>query len=151
MPSKEELENDLKEAMRQGDDLRKRTLRMALSAVKLVEVERQKDLSPEEILRILQKEAKSRQETIEDAQRAGRKDLVESSQAEIEVLESYLPRPLSEEEIRELAQGVISETAASDMSDMGKVMGILMSKTAGRADGQQVNAIVRQLLAPSQE
>jgi uncharacterized protein YqeY len=151
MPTKRELETELRQAMRQGDDLRKRTLRMALSAIKLDEVDRQRELSEEEILRILQKEAKSRQETIEDAERAGRPDLVESAQAEIEILEAHLPQPLSDIEIEALASAVIAETGASDISAMGKVMGILMSKTAGRADGQRVNAVVRQLLSPAED
>lgn len=147
MPTKAELEQDLKAAMKSGDTVRKRTLRMVLSAVKLKEVEQGGELKDEDILKILQKEASSRQETIEEASGAGREDLVESTEVEVEILEEYLPQQLSEEEIEAMAQEVIDETGASGPGDMGKVMGPLMSRTAGRADGSEVSRIVRQRLA----
>ncbi|MFP3854577.1 MAG: GatB/YqeY domain-containing protein, partial [Anaerolineales bacterium] len=104
-------------------------------------------LKEEDILKILQKEASSRQETIEEASGAGREDLVESTQVEVDILEEYLPQQLSDEEIKTMAQEVIEETGASGPGDMGQVMGPLMSRTAGRADGSEVSRIVRQLLA----
>lgn len=132
--------------MRSGDSTRKRTLRMALSAIKLAEVEKRGELELAEILTILQKEAKSRRETIEDAERAERSDLVETAEDEIEILESYLPRPLSGAELEEMARQVIRETGASGPGDMGQVMGPLMSKIAGRAEGKQVSQTVQRLL-----
>jgi hypothetical protein len=147
MPTKAELEQDLKQAMKDGDAVRKRTLRMVLSAAKLKEVDQGEEISEEGILKILQKEASSRQETIEEASQAGRQDLVDSTAVELEIIDDYLPRPLTEDEIRQMAQKVIEESGASGPGDMGKVMGPLMSQTAGRADGSMVSGIVRNLLA----
>lgn len=147
MPTKAELEQDLKQAMKSGDAVRKRTLRMVLSAAKLKEVEQGGEIKEEELLKILQKEASSRQETIEEASQAGRQDLVDSTQVELELLEEYLPKPLTEEEITAMAREVIEQTGAEGPGDMGKVMGPLMSKTAGRADGSVVSRLVQQQLA----
>lgn len=147
MPTKADLEQDLKQAMKAGDAVRKRTLRMVLSAAKLKEVEQGQEIDEEGLLKILQKETNSRQETIDEASKAGRQDLVESTEVELDILEEYLPKPLSEAEIEAMAREVIDQTGAEEPGDMGKVMGPLMSKTAGRADGSIVSRIVRQLLA----
>jgi uncharacterized protein YqeY len=147
MPTKAELEQNLKQAMKEGDAVRKRTLRMVLSAAKMKEVEQGEAISEEGLLKILQKEASSRQETIDEASQAGRDDLVQSTEVELEIIEGYLPKQLSEAEIREMAQKTIAETGATDPADMGKVMGPLMSQTAGRADGSLVSRIVREMLA----
>lgn len=149
MPTKSELEHDLKEAIRSGEQVRKRTLRMALSAIKLAEVEKRGELDDGEILKILQKEAKSRRETIEDAQQANRADLIEAAEAEIRLLEAYLPQPLSDSELEAMARQVIEETGAAGPGDMGRVMGPMMAKTAGRAEGKQVSDIVQRLLKES--
>jgi uncharacterized protein YqeY len=147
MTTKKELEGELHQAMRQGDDLRKRTLRMVLTAIKLAEVDRRGELGDDDVMRILQREAKSRQETIDDANRADRPDLVESAQAELDLLRTYLPEPLSDEQITELARKIIAGSGASGASDMGKVMGQMMPKVGGRADGKRVSQIVQGLLA----
>lgn len=149
MPTKAQLEAELKEAIRGRETIRKRTLRIALSAIKLAEVEKRAGLESDEILKILQKEAKSRRETIEDARRAGRSDLVEAAENEIEILESYLPQPLTEAEIDQMARQVIEETGASGPGDMGRVMGPMMARTAGRAEGKQVSQVVQRLLQES--
>ncbi len=146
MPTKSELEAELKQAMRDGDKVRRSTLRMVLSEIKLAEVERGEDLQEEDILKLLQKEAKSRSETIEDAEQAGRDDLIQAAEAELEILEAFLPQPLSEAELKDMARQVIDENDANSMADMGTVMGELMSRTAGRAEGKQVSEIVRRLL-----
>jgi len=151
MINKETLEADLKEAMRSKDDVRKRSLRMVLSAIKLVEIERQDDLDEETILGIIQREVKTRQETIEEAKQAGRDDLIASTLAEIEVLQVYLPQPLGEDELREIVQRAIEEVGASDPQDMGKVMKVLMPQIQGRADGKIASDLVRELLAPPQK
>lgn len=147
MPTKAELEQNLKQAMKEGDAVRKRTLRMVLSAAKLKEVEQGEPISEEGLLKILQKEASSRHETIEEASKAGRDDLVQSTEVELEIIEQYLPKQLSDAEIREMAEKVISDSGASDPSDMGQVMGPLMAQTAGRADGSVVSRIVREILS----
>lgn len=146
MATKSELENDLKDAMRAGDDLRKRTLRMALSAIRLAEVEKGAALDEAAVIAILQKEVKSRQESIAEAQRAARSDLEAASQAEVGVLESYLPKQLSPDELEALARQAIAETGATSPREMGQVMKALMPKLQGRATGDQASQAVRKLL-----
>ena len=149
MLSKSQLEDDLKQAMRAGDDLRKRTLRMALSAIKLAEVDKRRELEEGELLAILQKEVKSRQETLEEARALGREDLAEAAQAEIEILQTYLPQPLKPEEIERIARDTIAQVGAATPQDMGRVMKELMPRMQGRADGKLVSDIVRRLLSDS--
>ena len=146
MSTKTQLENDLKDAMRSGDELRKRTLRMALSAVKLAEVEKGTKLDEPAVLAILQKEIKTQREAIADAERAGRPDLVAEAVAQISQLESYLPQPLTSAEIEALARAAIDEVGATSAREMGQVMKVLMPRVQGRAEGAQVSQIVRQLL-----
>jgi uncharacterized protein YqeY len=147
MSLKIKLEEDLKQAMRQGDDLTKRTLRLCLSAIKLAEVEKQDSLDDPAILTILQKQVKTRQETIDEAQEVGRTDLVQGAKDEIEILRAYLPEPLSQEELTTLVQEAIAEADASNPQEMGKVMKVLMPRVQGRADGKTVSAIVQQQLS----
>ncbi|MDF1499169.1 MAG: GatB/YqeY domain-containing protein [Anaerolineales bacterium] len=149
MLTKEQIENDLKDAMRAGDDVRKRTLRMVLSTIKLAEVDRQEELEGGALLGIIQKEVKSRQETIEEAQQIGRDSLVESTQAEIEILEAYLPEALDEQELDNIVSETISETGASGPQDMGRVMKAIMPKVQGRADGKTVSTLVQRKLSAS--
>ena len=146
MSIKEELQNSLKDAMRAKDDLRKRTLRMALSAIKLAEVD-QGELDEATELAIIQKEIKYRRETIEDAERSGHADLVEKSQAEIAVLMDYLPQQLTPEELEAMASQAVEEVGATSMREMGQVMKILVPRLGGRATGQQASQAVRKLLA----
>ena len=141
------LEAELKEAMRSKDEVRKRTVRMTLSAIKLAEIDRQEDLDEPAILGILQRELKSRQETVEEARKANRDDLLESTLAEIEILQVYLPQPMEEDELTELVQRVIKEVDASSPQDMGKVMKVLMPQIQGRADGKVASDLVRELLS----
>ena len=140
------LESDLKEAIRARDDLRKRTLRMALSALKNAEIEKRGALDDIELLAILRKEVKTRRESIADAQRAGRNDLITSSEAEITVLEKYLPEPLSLEELETLARQAISEVGATSPQQMGQVMKILVPRVKGRVEGALVSQVVQKLL-----
>ncbi len=146
MVTKAELESELKEAMREGDKTRRDTMRMLLSAIKLAEVDRREALGEEDLLKVLQKEANARRETIEDAEKAGRDDLVQKAEAELQILEEFLPEPLSEDEIASMAHEVVEELEADSMQDMGRVMSEMMSRTAGRAEGKQVSGIVRRLL-----
>lgn len=143
---KERLQNDLKAAMRANDEVRKRTLRMALSAIRLFEVEKGIELDDSAVISILQKEVKSRNEAIADAQRANRPDLVQESQLELAILESYLPKALSESELEELARQAIAEVGATSIQQMGQVMKILIPRLQGRASGEQASQMVRKLL-----
>jgi uncharacterized protein YqeY len=147
MDTQKQIEIDFKDALRSGDEMRKSTLRMVLSSIKLVEVDKGSPLDEGEVLVILQKEIKSRRESIADAEKADRPDLIEDSQAEIKILEGYLPQALTPEEIEELAKEVISQEEAASMQDMGKVMNVLMPQVQGRADGSLVSQTVRQLLS----
>lgn len=146
MSLKTQLNDALKEAMKAKDDVKKTTIRGALAAIKQVEVDQQKELDESDLLAILQKEVKSRKESIADAEKAARPDLVEASQAEIKILETFLPAGLSQEELEAIVKETIAEVSAESMADMGKVMGAIMPKIKGRADGGQVNQIVRQQL-----
>jgi uncharacterized protein YqeY len=146
MNLKTKLEDDLKQAMRDGDDLTKRTLRLCLSAIKLAEVEERDTLEEGTILSILQKQVKSRQETIDEAQGVGRDDLVQGAQAEIAIIKAYLPQPLTHEELMDLVKEAIAEVNASKPQDMGRVMKELMPRIQGRADGKAASAAVREQL-----
>ena len=146
MIRKEDLQSELQDAIRSGDSLKKDTLRLALSAIKLVEVEKRGPLDEGGILSVLQKEAKVRHESIEEAKIAGREDLLDDLHASLRIIESYLPQPLTEEELIQLAQEAISETGAESPKEMGQVMKVLMPRIQGRADGKMVSGIVRSLL-----
>jgi uncharacterized protein YqeY len=146
MSTKEQLESALKDAMRSGDDLRKRTLRLALSSIRLAEIDTGKPLDDAGVTAILQKEVKSRNESIEDAQRANRPDLQAEAEAEIGVLQEFLPQPLPEAELEALAKQAIAETGATSLKEMGLVMKNLMPRLQGRATGDQASQVVRRLL-----
>lgn len=146
METKTKLENALKEAMRAGDDIKKRTVRMALAAIKQAEVDRQTSLDEAAVLAILQKEIKTRRESLEEARQANRPDLVAAAEAEIAVVNAFLPQALSADELKALVEAAIAEAGAASPSDMGKVMKLLVPRIQGRAPGDQVSQLVRQLL-----
>jgi uncharacterized protein YqeY len=146
MSAKIDLENALKDAMRANDDTRKRTLRMALTSIRLAEVEKGAPLDDSAVQSILQNEIKSRQESIEEARRANRPDLIDPTLAEIAVLENFLPQQLSPEELENLASQVIQELGATNIKEMGQVMKVLMPRLQGRAAGDQASQVVRRLL-----
>ena len=143
---KSKLEIELKAAMRSNDDLRRRTIRMVLSAIKLVEIEKRTTLDDLGIITIIQKEIKNRRESIQDAIRANRADLLSANEDEIHVLEGFLPSPISNEELTNLTKSVILELNATSLVDMGKVMRMVLSRVQGKANGDQVSQVVRQLL-----
>ncbi|MFN3928379.1 MAG: GatB/YqeY domain-containing protein [Thermoflexus sp.] len=147
MGLKEQLQEDLKAAMRAGDEPRKSAIRMALLAIRMAEVEAARPLSEDEILRVLQNEVKRRRETLEELEKANRPDRLAAEQAELEVLLSYLPKPLTRGEIEALAREVIVEVGATSLAQLGEVMKRLMPKVRGRADGREVQEIVRRLLS----
>lgn len=146
MDTKAKLENDLKDAMRSGDDTRKRTIRMVLAAIKQTEIDKQVSLDETGVIGILQKEVKTRRESLEEAQKAGRADLAASTEAEIQVLNGYLPQAMDPAELTALAEAVIAEVGATTPADMGKVMKALLPRVAGRAANDQVSQVVRGLL-----
>lgn len=146
MSLKTELESALKDAMRSQDDLRKRTLRMALSAIHLAEIESKQPMDDATVMAALQKEVKSRQEAIEEARKANRSDLVDAAQAEIEVLQGFLPQPFSAAELESLVREAIAEVGATSVREMGQVMKVLMPRLQGRATGSEANQVLRRLL-----
>lgn len=147
MSIKSQLQDDLKEALRARDERRKNVIRMALAAIVNAEVERGGELGDGDVVAVLQKEARRRQETIAELRQANRPELLAEEEAELEILERYLPRLLSREEIGQEARRVIAELGATGMGQMGAVMRQLMSELKGRADGRLVNEVVRELLA----
>jgi uncharacterized protein YqeY len=146
MSLKEKLQADVKTAMREGDATKRDTLRMLLAAVKQVEKDDQIELDDAAVEKVVAKQAKQRKESIADAERAGRTDLVAQEQAELAIIEGYLPQMLGEDEIKAVAVQVIDEQGASGMQDMGRVMGQLMPRLQGQADGKLTSQIVRELL-----
>ena len=147
MDIKVKLNESMKEAMKSGDEIRKRTVRMALAAIKQVEVDKRTELDEMAITALIQKEVKNRREALEEAKKANRNDLVAENEAEIRVLEEFLPKAMPAEELRALVQAALAETGASAPSDMGKVMKIVMPKVAGRAPNDMISSMVRELLA----
>ena len=138
----------MKDAMKSGDEVRKRTVRMVLAAVKQVEVDKRVELDDMAIMALLQKEIKNRRESLDEARRANRADLIEANEAEIKVLEVFLPKAMPAEELRTLVQAAVTETGATGPADMGKVMKIVLPKVAGRAPNDMVSAAVREILQP---
>ena len=148
MNTKAQLNESMKDAMKTGDEVRKRTVRMVLAAVKQVEVDKRAELDDMAVMALIQKEIKNRREALEEAKKANRADLVEANENEIKVLEAFLPEAMSAEELRALVQAAITETGAASPADMGKVMKVVMGKVAGRAPNDMVSATVRELLQP---
>jgi uncharacterized protein YqeY len=147
MDIKTQLNETMKDAMRSGDTVRKNTVRMVLAAIKQAEVDKQTTLDDMAVIALIQKEVKNRNEAIEEAKKAERDDLVEANQAEIVVLEDFLPEAMTADELREIVKAAIEETGASAPSDMGKVMKVAMAKAAGRAPGGEISVMAKELLS----
>ncbi len=146
MDTKTKLNEAMKAAMKSGDEIRKRTVRMALAAIKQAEVDKQTALDELAVIALIQKEVKTRREALEEAKKAGREDLIAANEAEIKALEEFLPQAMSADELRALVQSVIAEVGAAAPGDMGKVMKAVIPKVAGRAPNDAVSAMVRELL-----
>lgn len=146
MTLKDQLNADLKDALKTGDEARKLTLRSVLAAIKQVEVDTRTTLDEAAIHAVLQKEAKARRESLADAQKANRADLAAAAEAELKLIEGYLPQMLTAEELETLAHAAIAEAGATDPKQLGAVMRLLTPRTKGRADGKAVNEVVRRLL-----
>lgn len=146
MDIKTRLNESMKDAMKTGDEIRKRTVRMVLAGVKQAEVDKRADMEDMAVVALIQKEIKNRREAIEEARKAGREDLIADNEAEIKVLEVFLPQAMPAEELRTLVQAAIDETGAVAPSDMGKVMKVVMPKVAGRAPNDAISSAVKELL-----
>lgn len=144
----ERLTDDMKAAMKAGvaGKVRLEAIRFLKAALKNVEIDKKAPLTDEDVLGVITKQVKQLRDSIDEFGKAGREDLVAKAQAEVEVLSSYLPAQMSEAEVRELASQIITEVGAQGPKDMGKVMGPLVAKTKGRADGKLVNQVVKELL-----
>lgn len=142
----EELRNKLKEAMKSSDEVRVRTLRLLISSIKNAEIEKGRELTEEEFSDIVLKEVKKRKEAIEMYEQGQRKDLADEERRELAILEEFLPKQLSEDEIKKMVVEAIDSVGASGPKDLGKVMSVLMPKLKGKADGKLVNKIVREFL-----
>ncbi|HVS84070.1 MAG TPA: GatB/YqeY domain-containing protein [Gaiellaceae bacterium] len=142
-----EIEDELKDAMRDRDAERRDALRLILNSLKNSEKELQRPLSEDEELQVLQRERKKRVEAAEAFRNGGREEQAEAEERELEILEEFMPEPLSEDEIDEIVDDVIAEVGATSIADLGRVMADVMPQIAGRADGSAVSQIVREKLA----
>ncbi|GGL45442.1 GatB/YqeY domain-containing protein [Phycicoccus endophyticus] len=146
---KARLQGDLHDAMRARDKVRSATLRMTLTSVTTAEVagDEARELADDEVLKVIAKEAKKRREAAAAYHDAGREELAATEEAELAVLEGYLPAQLGEDELRSLVQRAVESTGASGMADMGRVMKAAQAEVAGRAEGGRVAAVVKDVLA----
>jgi uncharacterized protein YqeY len=146
MSLKEVLQQDLKTAMKEKDSLRKNVIIMTRSGILQIEKDKKIDLDDEGVIEVIAKGAKQRKDAIPEYEKGNRPDIVESLQKEIDILMSYLPQQLSDDEVSRIVSDTIVEVGAQSARDMGKVMSALMPKVKGRADGKLVNIIVKQQL-----
>jgi uncharacterized protein YqeY len=143
------LQSELKDAMRVHDDLRRDTLRMAIASVYNAGKQARRPLTDDEVVGVLAREVKSRRESIDAFEKAGRTELADKERQEVAILGEFLPEQLSQDELQDMVRAAIAETGATSARDLGKVMGILSPRTRGRADGKVVSGMVAQELAKS--
>ena len=140
------IQNDMYAAMKNGDKHKTGTLRVALSTLKDKKIEKREDLTDVEAIKIIQNLVKQRKEAADIYKENGRNDLMENENAELEILNTYLPQMMSEDDLRILIKKVVEDTGALNLSDIGKVMPEVMKQSAGKADGKMAQSIVRDLL-----
>ena len=143
---KQKLTDDLKQAMRGGDEVRRSVIRLVMAAIKNAEIARQAALDDADILGVIAKEVRQRRESIESFKQGNRQDLVAQEEAELAILNEYLPQQMTREEIVAEARRVIDEVGAQGLGDKGKVMSQLIAQLKGKADGREINAVVTELL-----
>ena len=148
MSLEERLVEEMKQAMKSNEKLKLSTIRMVRSALKNKEIELRKKLEDEDIVKVIQAMVRKGEESVEQFQAGGRMDLVEKEKSEIEIMKSFLPQPLSQEEILKIIDQSIQETQASSLKDLGKVMKSVMPKMGGKADGKLINQLVKEKLSP---
>ena len=146
MTLKDQLTQDMKSAMKQKEHVRLSTIRLVRSAIKNREIELGQDLDDDEVLKVITTAVKQHKESIEHYKKGEREDLVKQEQAELEILESYLPQQMTENEVSALVKEAIEAVHATSMKDIGKVMKYIMPKTQGRADGKMINQLVKNQL-----
>jgi len=144
---KQKLLDDLKQAMRDGDKVRRSVIRLAMAAIKNAEIARRAALEDADVLGIIAKEVRQRKESIEAFKQGNRPDLAAQEEAELAILQEYLPQQMTREEVIAEARRVIEEVGAQGLSDKGKVMPKLIAQLKGRADGREINAVVTELLS----
>jgi uncharacterized protein YqeY len=144
---KQRLADDLKQAMRDGDKVKRSAIRLAMAAIKNTEIARQATLEDSDILGVITKEVRQRKESIEAFKQGGRQELASQEEAEMAVLEQYLPQQMSRDEVAAEARRIIDEVGAEGIRDKGKVMPQLIAKLKGRADGREINEVVTELLS----
>lgn len=144
---KTQLQSALKEAMKAGDSRRRNAIRLLNSAIKQVEIDSRTALDDDGVQAVLQKEAKRQRETIAELEAAGRAEELASARFDLELIESFLPSQLTEDELRQIIRRAIDETGASSMREMGKIMQAVMPQVRGRADGKQVNSLAKEILS----
>ena len=142
-----EIKTQLEDAMREGDTARRDTLRLILSSLQGAEKELQRPLTEDEELQVLQRERKKRVEAADAFRNAGREEQADKEEAELDVLEEFMPEPLSEDDLERIVDDAIAEVGATSMRDLGRVMADVMPQIAGRADGSAVSQLVREKLA----
>ncbi len=147
MGLEQKLRDDLHDSMRKGDKLRTSVLRMLLSAVNYAQIAKQRPMEDPDVLGVVAKEAKQRQESIDAFKKGDRPDLVAKEQSELAILQEYLPKQLGHDEIVAAARRIVAESGAKGPQDKGKVMPKLMAELKGKADGREINAVVTELLA----
>ena len=147
MNIQEKIVQDMKISMKSGDRLVVDTLRMVRAAIKNCSIEKGRELSNEEVIDVLSNEVKKRKDSIDLYQKGNREDLVVKEKREIEIISSYLPEPMSSEELEKIVEDTISETGAQSLKDMGKVMGVVMGRVRGRAEGRTVQEVVKRMLS----
>lgn len=147
MSLKAQIQNDIKEAMKAKEVEKRDALRLLSSAMKQIEVDERKELSDEDVIAIIQKQIKQRNDAAAQYKDAGRDELYDKEMAEIAVFETYLPAQLDDAELEAAVKAMIEKTGASSMKEMGKVMGLASKELAGRADGKRISACVKQLLS----
>ncbi len=147
MDLKTRLGEDLKAALRSGDKLRVSVIRLLIALIKNREVDKRGPLTEAEVLQAISASCKQRQDSIDQYRQGGRQDLVDKETAELAILQSYLPAPLSPQELQAMVREAIQESHATSVKEMGKVMGVLMPRVTGRADGKVVSSLVREALS----
>ncbi|NLK85938.1 MAG: GatB/YqeY domain-containing protein [Clostridiaceae bacterium] len=146
MSLKEQLLEDMKNAMKQKDTVGKNTIQMARAAILQIEKDNRITLDDDGIIDVIAKEVKKRRDVLPEYEKSGRQDLVDSLKAEMDVLLKYLPQQLTEEELEVMVRQAVDETGAASVRDMGKVMQAVMPRVRGRADGKMINMIVKRIL-----
>lgn len=146
MSLKEQLLEDMKNAMKDKDAIKKSTVQMARAAILQVEKDNRITLDDDGILEIIAKEVKKRRDVLPDYEKSGRQDLIDNLKAEIDVLLQYLPQQLTEEELEVIVRQAVQETGATSAKDMGRIMQIVMPQVKGRADGKMINGIAKKII-----